>query len=44
MYMRTRFTSIFPRAAMMLLVTVLTSVSAWADDSGNCGDEGGNGQ
>ena len=30
--MKRRFTSIFPRAAMTLLVMLLTSVSAWADD------------
>ena len=36
--MRTRFTSIIPRAAMALLVMLLTSVSALADDSGICGD------
>ncbi len=30
--MKTRFTSIFPRAAMTLLLMLLTTATAWAED------------
>ena len=36
--MKTRFTSIIERAAMMLLLMMLTTVSAWADGSGTPAD------
>ena len=35
--MKTRFTSIFAKAATLLFVMLLTTVSAWADSSGSCG-------
>ena len=35
--MKFKFTSIFAKAATALLLMMLTSLSAWADDSGNCG-------
>ena len=38
--MKTRFTSICSRATMTLLVMLLTTVSSWAQTSGNCGTSG----
>ena len=35
--MKTRLTSSFPRATMTLLVMLLSTTMAWADDSGSCG-------
>ena len=36
--MKTRFTSIFPKAATMLLMMLLTTATAWADGSGTPAD------
>ena len=35
--MKSELKRLFPRAAMTLLVMLLTTVSAWADSSGSCG-------